>query len=237
MPESINDGTTSTSISRNQCQPALNRVGDFNRSLFRNDPHLEMPRGAQLRRTLLVGPTPWQEGDNSARPTLVHTLGESRGWSVWQIFAGKPYRLSNLNVTDQIEEQLSHRQTVRFRIRQRLLKIEHTCQPSRSRRDSPDLEIKTRRPARRPKKADFSKLSTQNRFLFPIVFSIALINFNLTTFRCLLSCSFKSNRSYQKMLPPGCQVVTFFEACVVSLSSSFTPICEIVDQRTSLVRP
>ena len=33
----------------------------------------------------------------------------------------------------------------------------HTCQPSRSRRDSPDLETETRRPARRPKKADSSR--------------------------------------------------------------------------------
>ena len=31
---------------------------------------------------------------------------------------------------------------------------EHTCQLSRSRRDSPDLETETRRPARLPKKAD-----------------------------------------------------------------------------------
>ena len=34
---------------------------------------------------------------------------------------------------------------------------EHTCQPSRSRRDSPDLETETRRSARRPKKADSSR--------------------------------------------------------------------------------
>ena len=33
----------------------------------------------------------------------------------------------------------------------------HTCQPSRSRRDSPGLETETRRPARRPKKADSSR--------------------------------------------------------------------------------
>ena len=33
----------------------------------------------------------------------------------------------------------------------------HTCQPSRSGRDSPDLETETRRPARRPKKTDSSR--------------------------------------------------------------------------------
>ena len=35
--------------------------------------------------------------------------------------------------------------------------LKHTCQPSRSRRDSPGLETETRRPARRPKKADSSR--------------------------------------------------------------------------------
>ena len=39
---------------------------------------------------------------------------------------------------------------------------EHTCQPSRSRRDSPDLETKTRRPARRPKKPDSSRFIPNN---------------------------------------------------------------------------
>ena len=33
----------------------------------------------------------------------------------------------------------------------------HTCQPPRSRRDSPDLETETRRPARRPPKTDLSR--------------------------------------------------------------------------------
>ena len=36
-------------------------------------------------------------------------------------------------------------------------KLKHTCQPSRSRRDSPGLETETRRPARPPKKADSSR--------------------------------------------------------------------------------
>ena len=38
----------------------------------------------------------------------------------------------------------------------------HTCQPSRSRRDSPDLKTETRRPARRPKKADSSRFVPTN---------------------------------------------------------------------------
>ena len=47
----------------------------------------------------------------------------------------------------------------------------HTCQPSRSRRDSPDLETETRRPARRPKKADSSRfvpINAQNTVLNPL---------------------------------------------------------------------
>ena len=36
-------------------------------------------------------------------------------------------------------------------------RVQPSCQPSRSRRDSPDLETETRRPARRPKKADSSR--------------------------------------------------------------------------------
>ena len=46
----------------------------------------------------------------------------------------------------------------------------HTCQPSRSRRDSPALETKTRRPARRPKKADSSRfvpINAQNHDFKP----------------------------------------------------------------------
>ena len=39
----------------------------------------------------------------------------------------------------------------------------HTCQPSRSRRDSPDLETETRRPARRPKKSRFVPICPDQR--------------------------------------------------------------------------
>ena len=48
--------------------------------------------------------------------------------------------------------------------------VDHTCQPSRSRRDSPALETKTRRPARRPKKADSSRfvpINAQNHDFKP----------------------------------------------------------------------
>ena len=46
--------------------------------------------------------------------------------------------------------------------------LEHTCQPSRSRRDSPGLETETRRPARRPKKPIrpvLSRSTPKNRIL------------------------------------------------------------------------
>ena len=47
----------------------------------------------------------------------------------------------------------------------RQLSLPHTCQPSRSRRDSSDLETKTRRPARQPKKADSSRSTPKNTIL------------------------------------------------------------------------
>ena len=49
----------------------------------------------------------------------------------------------------------------------------HTCQPSRSRRDSPDLETETRRPARRLKKKpirpDLSRSTPKNTILNPLL--------------------------------------------------------------------
>ena len=44
-------------------------------------------------------------------------------------------------------------------------RIGHTCQPSQSRRDSPDLETETRRPAQRPKKTDLSRSTPKNTIL------------------------------------------------------------------------
>ena len=68
----------------------------------------------------------------------------------------------------------------------------HTCQPSRSRRDSPDLETETRRPARRHKKADSSRffpINAQKHDFKPAFCLFSLFFSRNSSFFCLLAFS------------------------------------------------